>query len=269
MCDSDDVKSVGSFGLYDAYHAGEDAYNSLSGKSARDAMVAESDKVAIEARAKEAQIAGDKVRINEIFGINAPGVEEARGAFDPRRPYALTEADLNKEARQKTLNSIYQDILGEQTSELDRQLVTKEADVKAMLAGRGISRSSVGQSIFDNLGYIYDKQEADFERGAKGAITNIEGADTKTRLGLIDMINAGGTYDDARQGAYENLDYNAEVATNEAKARNLTRLFAEMDELYGQKQYVEDYNRGQTYGSSNITTPGASSSGSSGSVINY
>ena len=227
-------------------------YNDLTGHTAREELKTEAARIEADAVAKELRIASDKIHINTIFGIG-----DAEGAA------------ANKATRQKTLDSIYADILGEQTEELDRQLTTKSADVKAMLAGRGISRSSVGQSIFDNLGYLYDKREAEFERGASGAITNIEGADTKTHLGLIDMITAGGTYDDARQGAYEGLKFNAETATNEAKARDLTKLFAEMDELYGQKQYVEDYNRGQNYGSSNITVPGASSSGSSGSIVNY
>ena len=191
-------------------------------------------------------------------------------AINPADPYSLMQqAQEAKTTRERTLEGIYQDILGKFTNELDRQYGRKQSDVKAMLAGRGLSRSSVGQSHMDYLGETYDKRESELEGTAESARERIRSADEDARNALISMINQGGDYANARTSAIRGLESNVNQAYDVARAQNLENLFREMDQLYGQKQYVDEYNRGVRDYTPNITTPGTRGSAGTGMVINY
>ena len=192
--------------------------------------------------------------------------DELFGDYDATTMSA--DASSAFDTREASLQGIYDNIFNEYTYEQDRQYGRKSSDVLAMLSNRGLADSSVGQSIFDRLGEIRDTNTKDFEEGASAAITRIRDADETTRSGLVRDIDTGGDFANAQKTALSDLNTNIENSVNLANSRDLTNLFKQMDELYGQKQYVDAYNTGQTYGSSNVVTPG-SASGSSGSVLTY
>lgn len=179
-----------------------------------------------------------------------------------------SQAGVNFDAREATLEGIYKDILGKYTSEQDRQYDRKASDIKAMLSSRGLSRGTVGQSIFDRLSEIRDTNTTGFEEGASDAISRIRDSDTEIKANLISQLDAGESYGNVESTALSKRTSNIDNSVSQANARNLTELFKGMDELYGQKQYVDAYNSGQQRGSTNIVTPGGGSS-SSGSVLNY
>lgn len=269
----------------------------------------EAQRVRTEDEAREAQISEDKARINALFGVtdydygdyrsdktvplgelnpDLVGLGEYEGssfggpweklfnftkeAVAKEMPIGMSlaqEAEQNLATREGTLSGIHGDIMAKSTEELDRQFGRKEADVIAMLMDRGISRSTVGQTTMDRLGEIYDEQEIGFNTAADTAVERIKDKDISSRANLISLIEAGGDYANAASLASAGMESDAAQAKNEALAADLTNLFAGMDELYGQKQYVDAYNTGQTYGGTNIATPGSFSAGDSGSVIRY
>lgn len=194
------------------------------------------------------------------------GLEEEYPTYDATE--LSDKASESATTRESTLEGIYQDIMGKSMYELDTQFDRKKADVLAMLADRGLSRSTVGQTTFDRMDEIYDTQEAGFEQTADAARESIRKADQDTRTNLIQMIDAGGDYGNARATALAGLDSNIQQGTNMGRAQDLTNLFSAMNELYGQKQYVDAYNEGTKYGSSNLVTPGTGTT-TTGSVLNY
>lgn len=184
-------------------------------------------------------------------------------------PEALTtQAGESEATRGATLEGVKGDIMAKYLDELNTQFGRKEADVHAMLAGRGLTRSTVGQSIFDRLGEISDVQKVGFEESASSAVDKMRTADEATRSSLINLISAGEDYGNVRTTALSELESNISGAKSQAMSADLANLFAGMNELYGQSQYVDAYNQGQTVGSSSLVTPG-SSTAASGTSINY
>lgn len=178
-------------------------------------------------------------------------------------------AEENLATRNATLDQVYNDIMNDYMYELDKQHERKGSDVKAMIAGRGLSRSTVGQSALDMLGEVYDTQETSLEESADLAREAVRAADEDTRTNLLAQLETDGDYANARATAQKALEGNITEATKIATSQDLTNLFKAMDELYGQKQYVESYNQGQAAAyKPNITTPGSSSSGT-GTVLRY
>ena len=184
-------------------------------------------------------------------------------------PSALTtQAGESEAARGATLEGVKGDIMSKYLDELNTQFGRKESDVHAMLAGRGLTRSTVGQSIFDRLGEISDVKKVGFEESASSAIDKMRTADEATRSNLINLISAGEDYGNVRTTALSELESNISGAKSQAMAQDLSNLFAGMNELYGQSQYVDAYNQGQRTGSSSLVTPGSTAS-VSGTNINY
>ena len=201
-----------------------------------------------------------------LVGGNAADYANALGDYAPYN--AQKSAEENKAAREGTLDSTYSDIMNYYTDELNRQYGRKNADVLAMLADRGLSRGTVGQSILDRLGEVYDTQLAGFDTAATSAINNIRTSDASTLSDLLQQLNAGADFSSVQSSANTNLQNNVNQSFDQAKTMNLANLFAAMDELYGQSQYVDRYNQGVRYGSSGVVTPGSYSGGSySGTVI--
>ena len=195
-----------------------------------------------------------------------PGLAMLSG-YDPAA--LTTQAGESAATRGATLGGVKGDIMAKYLDELNTQFGRKEADVQAMLSGRGLTGGTVGQSIFDRLGEISDVQKVGFEESAESAIGKMRTADEATRSNLINLISAGEDYGNVRTTALSELESNISGAKGEAMAANLTNLFAGMNELYGQSQYVDAYNQGQRYGSTNLITPGSGTASASGTTVRY
>lgn len=191
-------------------------------------------------------------------------LQEQYGGYDPGA--LQTQAEAAAATRASSLEDVYGNIMDLYQTELGRQRDVERAKTEAALAKRGLYGSTVEEDIFERLGDIYGTKLTELEGRASGAVTDIEAADERAKLDLINLIQSGGDAASAMRSAESQLESGLRQREQEALSTNLANLFEGMSELYGQRQYVDQYNRGRREGASGVITPG-SSGGYSGTII--
>lgn len=186
------------------------------------------------------------------------------GDYDPTA--LQTQASENAAARKASLEGVYGDIMNYYGDELNRQKSRSGATLKADIARRGIYGSSAGQAGFDRLNELAQLKTADLEGKAAGAISELKAGDKSAEANLIDMIMSGGDIGSAMSQAHSGLSSRLEQTSQGARAENLTGLFDDLNTLYGQSRYVDQYNQGLRQGSSGVVTPGTRG-GYSGTIV--
>ena len=198
--------------------------------------------------------------VNRLFGIGSPDIAkdayytettvpdsnpEAEGFHGGTTQRVFNEAAYNDEIRKAALERGdraaarelgYTEHAGNvealQRTQVDEDYTDAERALKMALARRGLS----GSSVQSDQGSLLDrkKQEAYVSAGQAGqrAAEGLRAGDERSRLSLIDQINAGLDADSASQSLLSNLDANRRSAASTDLAGRINNFFQGIGAIY-------------------------------------
>lgn len=166
------------------------------------------------------------------------------------------DAERNKIARDAMYERTGDDIMGYFTDQLGQQRDRAAAAIAIDMARKGQTYGSARTDADRLLQETNDDRVMQLQTQADAAVTDLRSSDEKARLDLIARIRAGMDQQSAIAGANSALSTNIDRVREGATSQSMEGLFANIEDLYGQKRAVDAYNRGyqNTVG---VTTPGS------------
>lgn len=182
--------------------------------------------------------------------IGGTGHYEPMATTDVANPLAAT-AKTNATSRQALYDKTRQDVLDYDLTDLGRQATVAKRSLGFDLARQGLDRSSVENDKNTLFQQNYDTGATNAAQEADQAALGFKSSDEKSRLDLINQINAGADANTAATNAGRSLDLNTTAAANQAKGAAVGNAFSGLaqDYLYGadlrgQQQGIADYQNG-------------------------
>lgn len=182
--------------------------------------------------------------------IGGSGSYVPMATSDVANPLATT-ARANATSRQALYDKTRQDVLDYDLTDLGRQATVAKRSLGFDLARQGLDRSSVENDKNTLFQQNYDTGATNAAQEADQAAMGFKSSDEKSRLDLINQINAGADANTAATNAGRALDLNTTASSNQAKGAAVGNAFAGLaqDYLYGadlrgQQQGIADYQNG-------------------------
>lgn len=205
---------------------------------------------AAERKAEEdARIAAAIKQLNEVFGI----VDVVPEAVDKNKLYrkerlvnnGATGGNENLQKREALYSKIGTDATNVAMTDLNKERGVTERELGFSLARNGLSGGS--RDIDANRDVLDTYQQGVLKASNLGAQTANRArlSDEKTRVNLINSIQAGLTSGNAIQQAYAGMSNNAAAAQDEANAASLTGFFDVLRNQQDRNQYQAGVNNVQ------------------------
>lgn len=187
-----------------------------------------------------------------------------QAGYDAAVKAAQDKADALRagaKARENLYSKIGQDATNVAMTDLNKERGITERELKFQLARNGLSGGS--RDIDANRDVLDNYQQGVLKASNIGTQTANEArsSDEKTRVNLINSIQAGLTAGDAVQQAYAGMSNNAAAAQDAANAASLTGFFDVLRQQQEKNQYQAGVN--STVPQNTVTSPYMKSSKSS------
>lgn len=197
-------------------------------------------------------------QLAQIKATKAAQLRAQRDALPASPNFDTLGADAvrNKQARDALYARTKDDIMRYFNDQLGRQRDRAAVAIAIDMARKGQTYGSARTDADRLLQETNDDRVMQLQTQADAAVTDLRSSDEKARLDLIARIRAGTDQQSAIAGANSALSTNIDRVREGATSQSLEGLFANIEELYGQKRAVDAYNRGyrDTVG---VATPGS------------
>lgn len=206
---------------------------------------------------------GGKKNLQKRSTFNQAGYQAAIDEYNKE----ASDAAANKAARQSLYDTVRQNAFDVGKTGLDENKTTAARNTKFSLFAQGLNGGSEDINQNALLDRTYNKGLLDLGAKADATRTDMQSADEKTRLGLLQSIDSGVDQNSAITSAINQLQTNADRAASEAQGNTLGDLFAESGLLYNRSKAAQGRQAATTtYPFGYQATPAGANLGSSGRV---
>jgi hypothetical protein len=179
---------------------------------------------------------GGNTAWEQQFGdvLNQGAFDEANGAWNG----SIGQADTNKAARDALYGTVRQGAFDAGHRKLADNREKALRDTRYALFAQGLNGGSADVDENALLGRTYDQGVLDLSAKADATKADMRSNDEKTRLGLLQAIDAGTDQGSVLSSALQQMQVNSDRAAADAAGTDLGDLFSNAGLLYTKSQYA-------------------------------